>query len=56
MEVTGTFKLIKSDLRKEGYDPDVIKEPLLVMKPGQSRYEPLDRQFFAQIRAGTAGY
>jgi citronellyl-CoA synthetase len=56
MEVTGTFKLVKGDLRKEGFDPAVIKEPLLVLKPGKSRYEPLDLEFFERIRAGTAGY
>ena len=49
------FKLVKV-ICKEGYDPDVIKEPLLVLKPGKSCYEPLDREFFERIRAGTAGY
>ncbi len=56
MEVTGTFKLMKGDLRKEGYDLDSVKDPLYVMKPGQARYEPLDRAFFALMRDGKAGY
>jgi citronellyl-CoA synthetase len=56
MEVTGTFKLMKGELRKEGYDLDVVHDPLFVMKPGQAVYEPLDRAFYAQMRAGTAGY
>ena len=55
-EVTGTFKLIKNELRKEGYDPAAIADPLFVLKPGETRYQRLDAAFYAQMRAGTAGY
>jgi hypothetical protein len=51
MEVTGTFKLVKGDLRKEGYDPDVIKEPLLVLNRNRAR--AVDR-IFARIRSRPA--
>lgn len=56
MEVTGTFKLVKGDLRREGYDLTQISDPIYVIKPGQSVYEPLDQQFLAKLRAGSAGY
>ncbi|HET6472076.1 MAG TPA: long-chain-acyl-CoA synthetase [Pseudomonadales bacterium] len=56
MEVTGTFKLMKGDLRREGYDLSLVKDPLYVMKPGKSQYEPLDAQFLDKIRAGAAGF
>jgi len=56
MEVTGTFKLMKGDLRREGYDLSLVKDPLYVMKPGKSQYEPLDAQFLDRIRAGAAGF
>jgi citronellyl-CoA synthetase len=56
MEVTGTFKLMKGDLRREGYDVSVIDDPILVMKPGTTRYEPLDAHFHARLRDGAAGY
>jgi len=56
MEVTGTFKLMKGDLRREAYDLALLKDPVYVMKPGQTRYEPLDNDFLEKIRAGTAGY
>ena len=56
MEVTGTFKLMKGDLRKEGYDLAVVRDPLFVMKPGKTQYEPLDAQFLETIRAGAAGF
>ena len=56
LDVTGTFKMVKGQLRKEGYDPGAVTDPLYVMKPGQDTYEPLDADFAAQIRAGAAGY
>jgi len=56
LEVTGTFKLMKGDLRRDGYELSKIDDPLFVMKPGQTVYEPLDEPFLAQIRAGVAGY
>jgi citronellyl-CoA synthetase len=56
MEVTGTFKLMKGDLRRDGYDLAAVSEPVFVMKPGQAAYEQLDQQFLSKIRAGMAGY
>ncbi len=56
MEVTGTFKLMKGDLRKEGYDVGSIADPLFVLKPNAPAYEPLDQPYLAKLRAGTAGY
>ncbi|MFW6094067.1 MAG: long-chain-acyl-CoA synthetase [Pseudomonadota bacterium] len=54
--VTGTFKLVKSRLREEGYDLDRVEDPLYVMKPGSNVYEPLDRAFATVIARGEAGY
>ena len=56
LDVTGTFKMTKGNLKKEGYDPDTVADPLYVMKPGRETYEPLDQAFAATIRAGAAGY
>ena len=56
LDVTGTFKMVKGQLKKEGYDPEAVADPLYVMKPGRDVYEPLDDDFAAEIRAGTAGY
>ena len=56
LDVTGTFKMVKGQLRKEGYDPEAVADPLYVMKPGRDVYEPLDADFAAEISAGTAGY
>jgi citronellyl-CoA synthetase len=56
MDTTGTFKMVKGDLRKEAYDPDQVSDALYVMKPGSTEYEPLDREYAATILAGEAGY
>ncbi|MFU8815739.1 MAG: AMP-binding protein, partial [Pseudomonadales bacterium] len=56
IDVTGTFKMVKGALREEGYDPDKVSDPLYVMKPGSSVYEPLDREYAALIARGEAGF
>ena len=56
MDTTGTFKMLKGDLRREGFDPGMVSDPLFVLKPGEQRYVPLDSGFFDRIMAGDAGY
>ncbi len=56
LDVTGTFKMRKGDLKKEGFDPGTVSDPLYVLKPGQEIYEPLDAEFAARIDAGEAGF
>ncbi len=56
LDTTGTFKLLKGDLRKQAYDLKQVTDPLYVMKPGSSVYEPLDADFAKLIAAGKAGY
>ena len=56
IEVTGTLKMVKGDLKKEGYDIDQVHDPLYVRRPGAAAYEPLDPAFYAAIRAGGARF
>lgn len=56
LDVTGTFKMVKGDLRKEGYDISVINDPVYVMKPRSEKYELLDEEFAEQIKLGQASY
>ncbi len=56
IDVTGTFKMVKGDLRKQGYDLEQIDDPVFVMKPGATVYETLDKDFAATIASGSAGY
>jgi fatty-acyl-CoA synthase len=52
MQITGTFKLRKVDLVKDGFDPQVIRDPLYVIDPATQRYVPLDDARYAGIVAG----
>lgn len=56
LDTTGTFKLLKGELRSQAYDLDQVSDPLYVMKPGASKYEMLTPAFAAKIRAGAAGF
>ena len=56
LDTTGTFKLVKGELRKQAYDPQQVEDELYVMKPGAGRYEPLDKAFAKKLRAGEGGY
>lgn len=56
IDVTGTFKMVKGDLREQGYDLDRVNDTILVLKPGAGRYERLDRAFAEKIAQGQAGY
>ena len=56
IDTTGTFKMVKGDLRKEAYDLEQVSDPIYVMKPGAKLYEPLDKAFAEKLRAGEGGY
>jgi fatty-acyl-CoA synthase len=51
-EITGTFKLRKVDLVKEGFNPETIKDPLFVLDPITCRYEALDKEGYEAIVSG----
>jgi citronellyl-CoA synthetase len=56
LEVTGTFKQVKSDLRRQGFDPAQVDEPLFVMPPRQASYVPLTGDQYRTIAAGEVGF
>jgi len=56
MDMTGTFKMKKGDLREQAYHPDKCTDAIYVLKPGSTKYEPLDEAFHQKIMAGDAGY
>jgi fatty-acyl-CoA synthase len=49
LEHTGTFKIKKVDLVKEGFDPTIIADPLWFDHPTEGRYVRLDADLHAQI-------
>ena len=56
MGTTATFKMVKGDLRKEGYDLDQVNDPLFVMRPGSDQYEPLAKDYLEALRSGQGGF
>lgn len=57
VETTGTFKLVKGQLRKDAYHlGQVNNEPICVMKPRQIEYEILNDDFYQILKNGEAGY
>ena len=56
IDVTGTFKMLKGDLRKQGYDIDMTEDPIFVMKNGESSYSAMDSDYLTLIRDSRAGY
>ena len=56
LDVTGTFKMVKGDLKKEHYDIESITDPVYVMKPGTRSYEILDANYLALLKSGSAGF
>jgi len=56
IEVTGTMKMVKGDLKRDGYDVGAVEDPLYVLPPGADSYRPLDADLYASIAAGEAGF
>lgn len=53
VELTGTFKIRKVDLQRQGFDPEACGgDPLLVRDDDARAYVPLDAERLAAIRAG----
>lgn len=54
---TSTFKLQKTELKRQAFHPDVVGEDrIFVRKPNANGYEPLDAEFYDKIMAADAGY
>ncbi|MBW2635458.1 MAG: long-chain-acyl-CoA synthetase, partial [Deltaproteobacteria bacterium] len=49
---TPTHKIKKVDLKKEGFDPDIVADAIYVLLPGESTYTPVMVDTQAEILAG----
>ena len=56
LETTPTFKVKKALLSKEGFDPDIIKDPIYAMLPGKKEYIPLKTELYQKIANGKYRY
>ena len=54
LETTTTFKLLKSELRTQGFDPAKVNgDPIYVLQPGADGYVALDAALYAGIHGGS---
>lgn len=52
LELTGTYKLKKVQLQKEGYDiHQVTEDPIYFMGPREQTYKKLDHDLYHQIQS-----
>ncbi|XP_053329615.1 long-chain fatty acid transport protein 4 [Spea bombifrons] len=49
---TGTFKFQKTDVKKESFNPHLVKDPLYVLDAQQGKYIPLDEELYNRIQSG----
>lgn len=52
IELTGSFKLSKTSLEKEGFDVHKIKDVVYFIDRKKSTYVPLDRHVYEEIQSG----
>lgn len=50
---TGTYKLKKFDLQKEGYDPSAITDSLYYLDAPSGEYQELTQEIYSKINDGT---
>ncbi|MCZ6712893.1 MAG: long-chain-acyl-CoA synthetase [Deltaproteobacteria bacterium] len=55
-ELTGTLKLRKVDLQRQGFDPGAVTDPLYYSDDQSRSYRPLDGDAYARIRAGSVRF
>ena len=53
---TGTFKLVKGDLRKQAYHIDRVSDQLYYIAPREQHYRLFDQGAYQSVIDGTAGY
>ncbi|XP_013882119.1 very long-chain acyl-CoA synthetase [Austrofundulus limnaeus] len=52
LAVTGTFKQLKAKLAEEGFNPDIIQDPLFFLEDNKG-YVPMSKDIFSSISEGT---
>ena len=51
-DYTSTHKIKKVNLKMEGFDINKVKDPLFVLLPGETEYQPLTGDIYEKILAG----
>jgi fatty-acyl-CoA synthase len=53
LDATETFKQNKQQLIREGFDPSIVTDPLLLRDPASGDYRPIDRSLHARVVGGA---
>lgn len=53
LEITGTFKQCKGNLVKEGFDPNIITDPLFFRDEKKKSYVPMNPNIYTNILDGS---
>lgn len=53
LDLTGTYKLKKLDLQKEGYNPSTISDNIYYLDATSGEYQPLTQEIYNKINDGT---
>jgi hypothetical protein len=56
LDVTGTFKFKKSDLKKEGFNPDLTSDALFALLPNEEDFKKIDKLIFDNIMNAQYSY
>ena len=56
IDVTGTFKMVKGDLRKQAYDIRSFDDTVYALLPGSDRYAAFDLAMLEKIEEREAGF
>ncbi|MDG1234295.1 MAG: long-chain-acyl-CoA synthetase [Pseudomonadales bacterium] len=56
IDVTGTFKMVKGELRKQAYDVRSFEDPVFALLPGAEDYAQFDVSMLEKIEAQDAGF
>ena len=56
LATTGTFKLVKGELRKQAYHLGEITDDLYYLPPNSENYEPLNQSAYQAVIEGRSGY
>ncbi|MBN3323899.1 S27A4 protein, partial [Atractosteus spatula] len=49
---TGTYKFQKTEMKREGFNPNAVSDRLYFLEPSQGKYVPLDEELYQNILSG----
>lgn len=56
VSATGTFKFVKADFKREGFDREQVDDPMWIRLPGQDHYTPLTPEHEQELKKARIGY